>query len=109
MDGGQVTEETVTSYSWTSVVSNSNEHDSEQAAPDEASHEDHETMKETAIQKQQNTSKYPATAVFVTNPTSPDISTFQSVVLEHRRSLVVHFNVSGLTNGNGSVTTKLKI
>ena len=60
VDDGQVTEETVTSSSWTSVVSNSNEHDSEQAAPDEASHEDHEMMKETAIQKQQNTSKYPA-------------------------------------------------
>ena len=60
VDGGQVTKETVTSFSWTSVVSNSNEHDSEQAPPDEASHEDHETMKEMAIQKQQNTSKYPA-------------------------------------------------
>ena len=60
VDGGQVTKETVTSFSWTSVVSNSNEHDSEQAPPDEASHEDHETMKETAIQKQQSTSKYPA-------------------------------------------------
>ena len=60
VNGGQVTEKTVTSSSWTSVVSNSNEHDSEQAPPDEASHEDHETMKETAIQKQQNTLKYPA-------------------------------------------------
>ena len=60
VDGEQVTEETVTSSSWTSVVSNSNEHDNEQAAPDEASHEDHEAIKETAIQKQHNTSKYPA-------------------------------------------------
>ena len=31
VDGGQVTKETVTSFSWTSVISNSNEHDSEQA------------------------------------------------------------------------------
>ena len=59
VDGEQVTEETVTLSRWTSVVSNSNKHDNEQAAPDEASHEDHETMKETAIQKQHNTSKYP--------------------------------------------------
>ena len=62
VDGGQVTEETVKSSSWTSVVSNSNtnEHDDEQAAPDEASQENHETMKETAIRKQHSTSKYPA-------------------------------------------------
>ena len=43
VDDGQVTEEIVTSLSWTSVVSNSNEHENEQMAPDQASHEERET------------------------------------------------------------------
>lgn len=53
MDGRQVTEETVTSPNCT------NEHDNEQVVPDEASHEDHKMIKDTAIWKQQNTSKHP--------------------------------------------------
>ena len=103
VDGGQVPEETVTLSSWTSMFSNSNEHDNEQVAPDEASHKDHETMKETAIRKQHDTSKYPAIY------DKPNILTFQSIILEHRRLLVVHSIVSGLISGNGSITTKLKI
>ena len=47
VDGGQVTEETVTLPSWTSVISNANE----QMAPDQASHEECEMVKDTAIGK----------------------------------------------------------
>ena len=61
VDGGEVTEETVTSPSWTSVILNSNEHENEQMAPDQASHEEHETVKDMAIGKQHTTSKYPKT------------------------------------------------
>ena len=64
VDGRQVTEETVTSPSWTSVISNANEHKNEQKneqmAPDQVSHEERETVKDTAIGKQHTTSKYPA-------------------------------------------------
>ena len=49
VDDGQVTEEIVTSPSWTSVVSNSNEHENEQMAPDQASHEEHETRRDYSI------------------------------------------------------------
>ena len=59
VDGRQVTEETVTWPSWTSVISNANEHENEQMAPDQASHEERETVKDTAIGKQHTTSKYP--------------------------------------------------
>ena len=49
VDDGQVTEEIVTSPSWTSVVSNSNEHENEQMAPDQASHEERETRRDYSI------------------------------------------------------------
>ena len=49
MDDGQVTEEIVTSPSWTSVVSNSNEHENEQMAPEQASHEERETRRDYSI------------------------------------------------------------
>ena len=49
VDDGQVTEEIVTSPSWTSVVSNSNEHENEQMAPDQASHEERETRQDYSI------------------------------------------------------------
>ena len=60
VDGGQVTEETVTLPSWTSVILNANEHENEQIVPDQASHKERETVKDTAIGKQHTTSKYPA-------------------------------------------------
>ena len=49
VDDGQVTEEIVTSPSWTSVVSNSNEHENEQMVPDQASHEERETRRDYSI------------------------------------------------------------
>ena len=49
VDDGQVTEEIVTSPSWTSVISNSNEHENEQMAPDQASHVERETRRDYSI------------------------------------------------------------
>ena len=57
VDGGQVTEETVTLPSWTSVIPNSYEHENEKAAPDEASHKENKTVKDMAIGKQHVTSQ----------------------------------------------------